>query len=262
MKRILCLFLELILFVAGISTASAQILSVQFMTTGSPVQNGFQSFSLSSTVGVANPTQSYTDTLGDTVSVELLSSSASVESRFNAGATNKTNFTNANLFNGFAVQFNHVQAADNGASSLPNTNSLMVGGLAANTTYQIQIWSIDTRNSSNTGSYDWWYDSTKGTGSSAVLIGGIQNNTSTTFAEPPDTTASNNLYSVTGYITTNSSGVFDLADVTGANTINGGSNSGLINGFTLSAVPEPSTYALMIGGLTALVVTIRRRQRD
>jgi len=47
--------------------------------------------------------------------------------------------------------------------------------------------------------------------------------------------------------------------ITGTALSNGGSYSGIIN---LSAVPEPATYGMMLGGLAMLGFMARRRKRD
>lgn len=52
-----------------------------------------------------------------------------------------------------------------------------------------------------------------------------------------------------------------LACTAGAATVNGFANGGFEPAATVSAVPEPETYALLMAGL-GLVATVARRRRN
>jgi hypothetical protein len=74
-------------------------------------------------------------------------------------------------------------------------------------------------------------------------------------AQNRDDRAARDLFSVA--LTT---GIYSINLGTGAATLLGNYN-GTLSGLTVSAVPEPQTYALMLAGLVAVAGLARRRSR-
>ena len=130
------------------------------------------------------------------------------------------------------------------SSDTPTTNTLTFSGLSSSTDYIVQIWALDQQ--WNDGSTTFIWDTTAGTGGSATYLGNIVNDTS-----PAPT--SNDDYSLTVTRTADGSGNLNFGFVTS-------SGGGQINGFEISAVPEPASFALVLS-LGAALVVFRRRMR-
>jgi hypothetical protein len=56
-------------------------------------------------------------------------------------------------------------------------------------------------------------------------------------------------------------GIYTINLMTGAATLNGTYN-GTLSGLTVSAVPEPETYAMLLAGLGLMGAAIRRRREQ
>lgn len=144
----------------------------------------------------------------------------------------------------------------NALTASPTTNTLSISGLAASTSYVIRIWAVDTRTASGSpvGSTWSWYDTTNGF-ASATLIGTlVQPNTATANnAAFLATLTNNNVYSVSATVTSTAGGVLNFGLVNG-------DSSGFINGFELSAIPEPASAAALFG-LAAVGAFATRRRR-
>ncbi|MDX2110080.1 MAG: PEP-CTERM sorting domain-containing protein [Verrucomicrobiota bacterium] len=230
---------------AASSASAAVILAVDFNQTAnanSITETGFSTFALPAGNGtIANPSQAFGD-----ITVNLLG--LSVSSRVRNAIADNAPFTYNDLYRDFANQLIVTSvAAGLQTTTNPTAHAFTIGGLAASTTYNIRVWTLDT--GFNNGAVTAWYNTTAGTGASSVLLGAITNSTAPTFAD-------NNAYSVSASVTSDATGLLRF----GAVTQNG--VSGVINGFELTGtvVPEPSTYALM-GGVVVLAIAALRRRR-
>lgn len=140
-------------------------------------------------------------------------------------------FTYAELYR----DFNYVATAN-------GTIDYTVSGLAASTAYAVRVYAYDH---GETGTHTVNFGPTSGSGTTGTS-GAV-----TYVAGTAPTT--NHQYSTLLTLTTDAGGVLSFT-ATGPNAI----NSLRVNGFEVSAVPEPASLALM--GLGAVLVCRRRRR--
>lgn len=131
---------------------------------------------------------------------------------------------------------------------------LTISGLLPDTDYVLQVWGFDTRaavTGENVGAKPGTNILWDNTGGSDYELGRY------TMAAG-DLPVDNNSFSITSTLTTDSSGniVVRSYNPTSATRIDG---TGIMNGFVLSEVPEPSTAVMGIFG-ASLVFTRRRRK--
>lgn len=234
------LMASLALFAASTPAQSQVVLAVDFNASfdaNSTTESGFQAFNALTNAGSTNPSA-----LIGSYNVELFG--ATVQGRYRGALTDAGSFSYNDLLEDLATNFNRLTSSSATASTTPTSTAFTISGLAANTSYSIKLWSLDR--GFNNGAVQYWWNTTPGTGASALLLGSIINSTSVL---PTD----NNSYSVTATVTSSASGTLSFGHVTTA-------GNGVLNGFELSAIPEPSTYALLMVGVCALVY-LRRKHR-
>lgn len=242
MKHLPAVFLSavVLLFAAPLADAES-ILSVDFQLTDSPVEGGFYAFE------VNNPGTSGTvaKTFGD-YTVTVYQGAGAIGGRDRGTVTETGAFTYGDLLRDGVTQI-AGSTSSTPTSTNPTATTFSISGLTAGATYSIQIWSWNKGN--DAGTVFAWYDTTggTGTGTSASLLGSITN---TQNALPAD----NNSYSVSATVVADSSGTLSFGQVRSA-------GSGWMNGFVLSQIPEPSTYAFLVGTITLGCVVLRRRIR-
>lgn len=157
-------------------------------------------------------------------------SAAKMNVRTRLSPANDGEFTYSNLFRDRVVDIT------SGGEGL----FLQLSGLDPNTPYSIQVWGYD---SGKAGDFKL-FDRTDGNN---LLLGGY---TVTAGAVP----LSNDGFSVLGLVT---------ADASGSIVVQAKSNidgAGIMNGFVLSAVPEPGTAAALLGGMGVLMLGGRLRR--
>jgi hypothetical protein len=108
-------------------------------------------------------------------------------------------------------------------------------GISANTDYEIKFWGYDAGND-----VDFSFISTgTTTGTAGPIVNGVGADNPVTFDD----------YTATGTFTSNAAGELEIG-VSGSNPT--------LNGFQLTAVPEPTTTALL--GLGGIALILRRRK--
>jgi|GEM_PF-4749841 len=240
----LCLLAAGILAFAP-SVHAQVILAVDFgnTVTGSAVESGFQGFVPAGSTNSntpTNPSQTF-GTIPDPQFTVAFPGAAGF--RYRSEIADTGSFTYGDLLEDLATNFNRTTYVD--STTRPGSDTFTISGLSANTTYSIRLWSLDR--AFNNGTVMHWYNTTGGTGASSVLIGTVTNSTSPIFSSNTD-------YSTFGTVTSDSSGVIRIGALVQ------GTGSGQLNGFELSAIPEPSTYALLLTG-AGLLVWLRRKAR-
>jgi hypothetical protein len=125
---------------------------------------------------------------------------------------------------------------------LPTLPGLTIDGLSPNTSYVVDLWSLDFIN--NAGSVSTWYDMSSG---SATQFGSQITNSTTVLP------LSNSDYHTSGTILTDAAGRFSL----GASFTLG---SGQLNGITVSTVPVPESGTMAIVLSLGLLMTGRCRK--
>lgn len=180
-------------------------------------------------------------TFGDyEVSFRAASNAGGSRDRLTTGVT--VSDTVSDFYRDFA-RTTAATAADN--TILPTGNaaaSLIISGFEANTSYTLQLWSYD--HTSNGGRTYRYFDMNNGSG---TLLGTVTN---TTGSMPSDLTG----FTITGTVSAD-----DLGRIVIGTTASAG-NEVAISGFTVSAVPEPSVYAALVGLLVTGFAIIRRRK--
>jgi len=233
------------------ASSYAQLLSVDFNSINnappSPTLTGFQAFNIDRAVNAAR-TASFT--ASDSSIVTVILPNGATSSRDRGAVAGTGSFTYSDLYRDLAVQIAYPSPAAGGATptlaAVNAVTSLKLTGLSLSTDYTIRLWSVNPGNDNN--SVFEWFNNTPQTftmqGSEASL--GTITNKST----PAPT--SNTDYSVFGTVRTNQSGELYFRHSATAGT-------GSLNGFELTAIPEPSTVmALVVGGALVLVVHRRR----
>lgn len=227
----------------AVTTASAQtVLAVDFnasfdanSTTETSI--AFSGFNTLTNGGSLNPSATF-----GAYTVQFFG--ATVQGRYRSSLTDSGSFTYNDMMEDLATNFNRVLNASATSATTPTANAFTISGLQANTTYQIQLWSLDR--SFNNGAVQYWWNTTSGTGASATLLGSITNSTSIL-------PTSNDSYSVVGTVTSSATGTLSFGHVT---TL----GNGVLNGFVLSAIPEPSAFAALAGLFTLGFAAYRRRR--
>lgn len=130
-----------------------------------------------------------------------------------------------------------------GLSETSTGTTFSISGLAANTSYNIRIYSLDSANNNNAEYI--WYNTTGGT---STEIGRITNKTGLV---PASDAAAQSAFSVFATVTTNASGTLTFGHIDPAGT-------GTINAFVLESIPEPSRVLLL--GLAGAFCVMRRRR--
>lgn len=242
----LCTGALLLMSPAGVASASV-ILAVDFGQSQSPslVETGFSEFELSN---AANTTGPVTRTFGD-YSVTL-AGSAAVNSggSFTSTGTmtardrgNPATDTGTFTYNDVYRDFITLNAG--------TTMGIQLTGLAANTSYAVTFYVYDNANTRSVG----FKDITGATNASPNGVNLSLGSTSWTAGSTFGSTTSNEVFSVSGTAVSDS-----LGRLTFSNTINSG--NAFIGGLTLATIPEPSTYALLLGGIVAMTAAARRRR--
>lgn len=122
---------------------------------------------------------------------------------------------------------------------------LSLSGFAPSTTFTIQVWGYDTQTASPFGAKPGNFSLFDRTGGANSLMGSFS---AVAGALPTD----NNTFSIIGTVTSDANGVIVVESVS---NIDG---TGIMNGFTVSTIPEPMSGALFLGGLG--IVALRRRR--
>jgi len=190
-----------------------------------------KSFTVTDTI--SSPTGTIVATVGGGADVAGFLDPANgiqINQRERGGPGNSGSFTYSDLFRDRFV----VNAA--GATGL----YLSLEGLAANTTFTIQLWAYEHNNIGSSKNVEF-FNATSGT---EVSIGGF---TTTANTAP----VSNDSYSITANVTSDASGRLILKSVSNFD------GQGIFNGFVLTAIPEPTSSSLMLGGLA--LIGFRRR---
>lgn len=233
--------------VSATVASAAPILAVDFGASQAPslVETGFSEFELSNAVNTTGPV---TRTFGS-YSVTLAGSAA-----VNAGGT----FTSTGTM---TARDRGQPVADNGTFTYNDvyrdfitlnagtTMGIQLTGLTANASYEVTFYVYDNSNARTVNIKNI-------TGATNLAPNGANEalgSTSWTAGSSFGSTTSNEVFSISGTVISDS-----LGRLTFANTI--GSGNALINGLTLTAIPEPSTYAALLGGAVAAAVVVRRRR--
>jgi len=117
-----------------------------------------------------------------------------------------------------------------------------LSGLLPNFPYSIRIWSGDS--TADVGTTFSWFDTTSGSNLLGTVFNGPNN---------PLTATTNEDYSVFGNVTSNATGAL----LFGVTSSNGSATAGFVNGFVVTAVPEPGALALV--SFAAFGLFARRR---
>ena len=238
------LLVALVCIALTVKSVSAQVLlAVDFNLSSNPdslTETGFSGFGLSSSGGSSSGNTT-PQTFG-AYTVALLTGVTSGDStaglptgRYRTALTDSGAFTYNHLYEDLAGQLARTTSATP-ATTAAGLSAFSISGLAANTQYSIQIWAMDA--TQNNGVVSAFYDTTVGTGASATLIG----NTITNSNSPVLT--DNNAYSTSGLVRSDENGVLRIG-------VTVTSGTGILNGFAISAVPEPSSLAAL--GLALLI---------
>ncbi|MFA7343358.1 MAG: PEP-CTERM sorting domain-containing protein [Terrimicrobiaceae bacterium] len=237
----------LALAVIPVTSQAAPLLSVDFNADNNiNTQAGFQGFALAQGGGSGGV---YTNTYGNfTVNVAgddsvdangVLNSTGSgpdgVLSR-DKGVLG-SGFTYSNLYRDFA--FGGNTGADSFAFQIYGP------GLSANTAYNVTFYAYDNDNS---GTSTFTNRTGLNTGDAGTTLGTITWTGGSTF----NSSTPESIFSLTSTVTSDANGRLTFG--VGASGV-----KGKINGFEISAVPEPGTWALLAFSLTAVIV-LRRRQ--
>ena len=227
------------------SAEAAVILAVDFGGGTGNVQSGFQGFTNPADGGISG-TQTYS---GITVTVDGGTNTSGTGS---AGFLNSRDRThappNAGAYSNYSLLRDRIVSTGGTQGVM-----LTISGLAPDTDYVLQVWGFDTRaavTGENVGAKpgtNILWDNTAGSdyelGRYTMAAGDL----------PVD----NNSFSITSTLTTDSSGTIVVRSYnpTSSTRIDG---SGIMNGFMLSQVPEPSASLLAVAG-ASLFLSRRRR---
>jgi hypothetical protein len=204
------------------------------LTTAPAVESGFLAFN------VANPGGAELTQAVGTFTVRAYDLDA-VGGRDRANPLDAGAFTYGDLMRDLLTRFQSGRGGTAAAPIVPTAPALTIDGLVPNTSYSVQLWSLDYPN--NNGSVSTWYDLSSG---SATQFGSQITNVANTV---PTT---NTDFSTTGIITTDATGRFSL----GASFTLG---SGQLNGLIISTtVPEPTGVVGV--GMAGLMVGRRRKR--
>jgi len=227
------------------SAEAAVILAVDFGGGTGNVQSGFQGFANPAEGGVS-ATQTYsgiTVTIDGGTNTSGTGSAGFLNSRDRPHAPpNSGTYTNYSLLRDRIVSTGGTQGV-----------MLTISGLAPNTDYVLQVWGFDARAEvagQNVGAKPGTNILWDNTGGSDYELGQY---TMTAGQLPTD----NNSFSITSTITTDINGTIVVRSYnpTSGTRIDG---TGIMNGFMLSNIPEPSVSLLAVAG-ASLVLSRRRR---
>lgn len=228
----------------SLSADAAVVLAVDFGGNSGNLQSGFQGFTNPPDAAIS-ATQSYSG-----ISVTL---SGGVQTNGTTGYLNARDRPHAppdaGAFTNFSLLRDRI-VANGGSNAALHGVLLTIGGLMANTDYTIQVWGFDTRaavdgGGAKAGTNVLW-DNSNG---SDYELGRY---TMTAGQLPVD----NNSFSITATVTTDASGVLMVRSFNpGSDRIDG---PGIMNGFVLSIVPEPSSSLLILSGAGLFLVKRRR----
>lgn len=224
--------------------ARGAILGVDFDVSGAAnTQSGFQSFPITSgntngPLGQAFPVSDPGVTSGSVTATVANGTSAAgtgvLLTRDRSTPTNTGTFTYANLYRDVLV-----------ANPSATTLVLQLSGLNPSTSYAVELFSYDNSNSSATVTFADMTAGSSGGTASYTYAGGTSNFNATT---------SNDVFGRTLTATSTAAGVLTF----GVTTTSSNNSQAELNGFQISATPEPSSLAISIGA-GALLLARRRR---
>jgi hypothetical protein len=239
-----------LLTIAGLPALPAQnlVLGVDFDAVGSstsPTQSGFQSFGISESA-VAGPLQqsfaglSTADTQTGTLTITLAHGSSITASGGIAATDRQTPSDNGSFTNGFLYR-DLAFGQTNGAQFW-----VKIAGLNATTSYSVTFYSFEPADFFTTTST--FINETTGANHTPVSV----------TATSPITS---NGGTVTFTAITDSSGNLLFSETSSRLDNNGNpfNDQPLLNGFQISAIPEPSTYTVLAGLSVLGFMAYRRR---
>lgn len=248
MNKSILVGLTCLALVSAPSAFAEPILAVDFGQSQTPslVETGFSEFEVGNSVTPALVTGTfgaYSVTLAGSAAVDAggtFTSAVGMTGRDRGNPTSDVGtFTYNDVYRDFVT-----------LSSGALTMGIQLSGFTANTSYAVTFYVYDALNARSVTFKNI-------TGANTTTPNGVNQSLGTTSWSAGSTfgsTTSNEVFSVSGTAISDS-----LGRVTFSNTINGG--SALINGLTVTAIPEPSTSAILLGGVAAMAGIARRRRR-
>lgn len=224
-----------------ISAKAAVVLAVDFGGGTGNLQSGFQGFT-NPADGAITATQTYS---GITVTLDGGTNPAGTAGYLNARSRGNAP-ANAGSYTNSALLRDRIVASGGGNGLL-----LTIGGLLPDTNYTLQVWGYDTRAAENGGG------ARPGTNMLHDLSRGDDTKIGQYTMAAGELPVDNNSFSITATVMTSSSGLLIVRSFNAdGDWIDG---PGIMNGFVLSQVPEPSASLLTLAG-AGFVLARRRRQ--
>jgi hypothetical protein len=250
------------LFLIGVSilftsaSHAAPLLAVDFGNSSSFTQSGFQEWvQTGSTVPTAAP---YTRTFGS-YTVNVAAGNNATPLAFNSSgdltqtllligrdravpATDDGTFSNSLLYRDFVGPQTAVSSP---------ALAVQITGLSAFTGYSVSLYSYDNTSSKTVSFTNITGANDVSANGANVALGSISWTAGATFGS----STANDVYSLTSIITSDAFGRITIRGVAGSTV------SPVLSGLTITAIPEPSTYAVVLAGASlALVLGARRRK--